>query len=521
MIDASAAWKELHARNLLPETNVEIMFRIATDVSEIGGQYGKNEDEFSMTRYLMDYYGGEASAYHLGTLEHNAWALDGTAMFPDAGMCYLGDEETDGTGVTVYMVAPTKTRIPGITIRWSASEQEGYASQFSVNAKLGGATVASTFVGKNTSYVSVVNMELESYDEIEILILEWSLPNRRTRIDSILLGHEFTYDKKDIISFEHTQQGHANTGEIPQVSVRFSLDNSHELWNPFNPLGNTKYLAERLRIDVRYGLDVKGITEWIDAGSFFLSEWSAPSNGLEASFVAKGAIDLLQNKKFVPNFANNSLYDMAFSALDINYSGYSTIALSASDVLKNYPAAFPTEELTSAVVLQMCANAASCVMKHPRSGGVIQITRPEKQNLDYTIPMSLSYSHPEIELSKPMKAVSVSYIYRDGEIEEDEKQTYELDVADFGETQTVDNIFVSSAEQAAEVAEWVKNTLVSRKMVKGEFRADPRLDLYDIVTVESKYGALYPVLITYIKYTYNGSFHGSYEGRVITPTEEE
>ena len=55
----------------------------------------------------------------------------------------------------------------------------------------------------------------------------------------------------------------------------------------------------------------------------------------------------------------------------------------------------------------------------------------------------------------------------------------------------------------------------NRKTISGEFRADPRLDLYDIVRVEDRYGRLVNVAITNIKYTFNGSFRGSYTGRIL------
>jgi hypothetical protein len=92
---------------------------------------------------------------------------------------------------------------------------------------------------------------------------------------------------------------------------------------------------------------------------------------------------------------------------------------------------------------------------------------------------------------------------------------YELSVLKSGETQTVSNDFINTVGHAEKVADWVRGILESRKTVEGEFRADPRLDLYDVVTVESKYGVLTPVVITNITYTYNGSFRGSYTGRVL------
>ena len=177
--------------------------------------------------------------------------------------------------------------------------------------------------------------------------------------------------------------------------------------------------------------------------------------------------------------------------------------------LNSYSATLPDGELTCAVVVQMCANAACCIVYQDREG-VLHIRPQNKASSGYIIPLALSYSHPEIELSKPLKNVSVSY---------GTESTYILPVGNTGETQTVDNSLVSSEAQAANIATWVKNTLSTRKTVSGEYRADPRLDLFDVVVVQSdKYGELPNVAITDIKYTFGGSFRGSYTGRVLEVT---
>jgi hypothetical protein len=92
---------------------------------------------------------------------------------------------------------------------------------------------------------------------------------------------------------------------------------------------------------------------------------------------------------------------------------------------------------------------------------------------------------------------------------------YVLEVSELGEQQTVDNDYITSEEQAAEVAAWVRDMLEHRRNLHGEFRADPRLDLFDVVQVETKYGVVSPVVITNIKYTYSGSFRGSFTGRAL------
>ena len=181
------------------------------------------------------------------------------------------------------------------------------------------------------------------------------------------------------------------------------------------------------------------------------------------------------------------------------------IVIDLNESLKNISTTLPQNEYTCAEVVQMCANAGGCVAYQDREGA-FHVKPLVKTVSGYVIPLELSYTHPEIELSKPLKSVSVSY---------GENGTHTLSVGGSGETQTVNNPLVTDEEQASLIAEWVRKTLSTRQMVRGEYRADPRLDLFDIVEVASKYGSLYNVAITDIKYMFNGSFRGNYTGRVL------
>jgi hypothetical protein len=112
-----------------------------------------------------------------------------------------------------------------------------------------------------------------------------------------------------------------------------------------------------------------------------------------------------------------------------------------------------------------------------------------------------SYKHPEFNLTKELKAVNVNQ---------------GMGIATnsvTGNVQTVDNPLIVNESVAAAVAEWCRGCLRNRKIISGEFRADPRLDALDTVTVVSKYGSN-PVQITNVKYTYNGAFRGTFTGRV-------
>lgn len=85
---------------------------------------------------------------------------------------------------------------------------------------------------------------------------------------------------------------------------------------------------------------------------------------------------------------------------------------------------------------------------------------------------------------------------------------------DSGETITVDNMLITSVERASIIGEWVRSYYNNRMTLSSSWRADPRLDALDIVDNENDYGTS-KVLMTEVKYDYNGAFKGSGEGKVI------
>ena len=86
--------------------------------------------------------------------------------------------------------------------------------------------------------------------------------------------------------------------------------------------------------------------------------------------------------------------------------------------------------------------------------------------------------------------------------------------AESGETISVDNMLITSVERANIIGEWVRSYYNNRMTLSSSWRADPRLDALDIVDNENDYGTS-KVLMTEVKYDYNGSFKGSGEGKVI------
>lgn len=156
---------------------------------------------------------------------------------------------------------------------------------------------------------------------------------------------------------------------------------------------------------------------------------------------------------------------------------------------------------TCAEVVQLCANAACCVFYQDREG-MLHVEPLADILTDYVINEFNSYSNAEYTISKELQSVNVN----DG-----------MGMAEnisSGEIQTISNPLIQTETVAGNVAAWVKDILANRKTLSGEYRSDPRLDALDKITVTNKY-ASNTVFITNVRYSYNGAFQGSYEGRAV------
>lgn len=348
------------------------------------------------------------------------------------------------------------------------------------------------------------------------------------------LKNTLVYTKKDLLSFTHQQTGSLVSGELPKNHIEFSLDNSDGKWNPSNPRGMERYLSERLKVTLRYGYIINGVESWIPGGVFYLSEWRTPPNGLEANFVARDILEYMIDTPYT-GAITGTLYDIAQNAiaeanlpidphagmesLTIGTSMLGTAVLGfvqaasirISDELKKYTVGdieYSGNE-TVAVILQKCANAAGCVMYQSRKGCFI-IEKLTYKDTGYVIPKRLSYAYPEIDFLRPIKNVSVTY-YGGA-----------VTVSSFngtGETQTLNNEFIPTKTRSIKLAKWVYDSLRSRQQIKGEFRGDPRFDLFDMVNIENKYGTVAGVVLTDIKIVFTGAFRVAYSGYIRGSSE--
>lgn len=513
MIAVSNAWKAAQLEALTPISDIRIEYNVTEPglQADAASSATSSEETYSNATKVVDDDALNEPPY--ATLEHNLWSLGASRIaFPKSTQYtdgFVSRNMSDANGVfaeiptVVITLGQVHTAsIPGISVTWSRAYEE-YATRFRITVYRG-STVAKTInVNDNRSVSCNVWETISGYDKIVLEILEWCKPFHRARLMEVLLGIKQTYTKVDLMSFSHEQSADLLSGSLPKNSIVFELDNSDSRWNPDNPGGTEQYLIRRQTLVLRYGLLLDGEMEWIRAGTFYMSEWDTPSNGITASFTARDLLEFCTEVYDGPR--SGSLLSIAQAALE--QSGIAVEDVALSDALANIHTDFSEDdaENTCAEMLQMVANAGRCCIWQDRNG-TLRIEPLNTTLTDYVIGtmengLSNAYEHPEFTLSKELKSVRVN-----------SGQGNAVN-SDSGVVQEVSNPMIVDEATANAVAEWCKDCLKGRKTISGTFRADPRLDALDKVTVVSKYSSN-PVYITNIKYDYTGAFRGTYEGRV-------
>ena len=519
MIAVSSGWVNAHQEMLLPEMFLELTYR-ATEpgLQQDASSSATGGSIFSDAAALVD--GMPKNSERYGTLEHGIWGLDGEFSYFDETPTdpgYVSAALSDASCafattpvITINLASQHTALIPGITIAWSEAFNE-WATEFRVTAYNSNYLVAQKTVTDNTSPVSVVWMDLSVYTRITVEILRWSLPYHRARCSSVFLGIERVYGKGDLLGFEHTQTADLLSAALPKNAITFRLRNDDDRWNPDNPAGVERYLLERQEVRLRYGMTVGEKTEWIKGGTFWLSEWSTPANGIEASFSARDAIEFMHEEYAGPR--SGTLYDIAtraFEQANLPLLDDGSVRYVVHDELRNLTTDFSGDDSQYSVaeVIQLVAHAGNCIM-HQNSEGVF-LVKPWVSKYDgYIIEPRISYSHPEYAISKPLKAVSVGYGDSQGE-------AYVASGTGEGEVLTAYNVLLRTQDDAVRVGKHTCEMLLHRKMISGEFRADVRLEVLDNIIVSSKYASNI-IVVTEIGYsTTGGALRGKYSGRVAS-----
>ena len=421
MQNVSQKWKDNQTELLTSESFVELSLKL-TDPDA----YEDATAEHNGSVYFSDdanYVVSEVDKHidpHT-TLERNLWVLDGSRKILPASnygengfigdvICGANSTFSKNPIISINFSKVFTDLITGVSIVWSGVFNE-YATDFIVTAYNDNTIVASTTITNNKEPKMTAYVDIAGYNRITIEVLKWSLPYRRARITSVQIGTDLIYGKSEIINYSHSQSVDPISATLPISKISFAINNVDDTFNPNNLNSLAKYLIERQEVKVRYGYKLDDEVEWIDGGTFYLSEWDAPQNGLSAEFTARDLLEFMSGMYYygIYNPNGTSLYDLAERILidaDLPLDESGTVKWVIDPKLKNIYTVAPLPIDTHANCLQMIANAGECVIYQDRNG-ILHIETMSYEETDYSINLFNSYSKSDIALSKPLKEVTV------------------------------------------------------------------------------------------------------------------
>lgn len=421
MQTVSESWKAIENQQLVNEAFVDIELDV-TDPDAVEDATASDNGAIYISDTADVANGVDKQAIPYATLEQNIWVLDGSNTFIPKNnygeIGYISSELSNAYGiytntpVLTLSFSETHTKLlAGLTIVWGEAYGE-YAESFVVTVSNNGSVVLQQRIDGNKSVRSIIDADIQTYDEIQVEVIKWCLPYRRARILEFFIGINKIYTKSDLMSYEHEMEVSPIGASLPTARVQFGLNNVNNEFDPNNQDGLAPYLITRQEIRVTYGLRLNDNTiERIKAGTFYLSEWQAPQNGIEANFEARDLLEFLQKTytkgQYYPN--GISMYDLAedvfdFANLPLNHDGNPKYVL--DDCLKDIYTVAPLPLVSLAICLQYIAQASCCVLYSDRQG-TLHIEPISTTMTDYEITDFVLYSRPEISLQKPVSDVVV------------------------------------------------------------------------------------------------------------------
>lgn len=516
----SDKWEQKFNETLVPETFVEITIDVtAPGANEKAKFITSGMSDFANTSELSKL--DSKSLVRYGTGEPNLCVLDGSCKvvpasspYGNAGFVSAKIVSTSNHPI-LRATFPSKitSTLPGITVVWSSIFNE-YATSFKVTSYLETKALNSVTVTGNKSISSEAEIELSGFNAVEVEVLGWCIPNRKARVEQLRIGQYLIFDKTKILSYSHTSSRDPISGQLSQDSISFSLDNSDRTWDSVNPQGIYKYIYERQPVSVRYGMDVDGTVEWVNGGKFFLSEWSVPSNSLEAKFSARDSFLYLMATTYTGR-KYGTLYEMCYDALELLEADGITFDLSAE--LKDYSADISSDgsSYKNSDILQLAANAAGMALYQTRDG-VITIKRAYEfgSGTDVKdITLLNNYSWPEITFAQNLLNVTTSVSGKN--------YAYPENPSGRGVSQSLSNALLSESTLAKSRNALTESysVLSNRRKATLEYRASPTTDALDFVKIHHQFDYSATLLLTNASYTFNGCFKGKLEGYMMADVQ--
>lgn len=328
-------------------------------------------------------------------------------------------------------------------------------------------------------------------------------------------GGYFMCDNSRIISYKHEANGDLLCGIISNTKITVKLDNRDGV------LGNgwtdsTSYSNCKMQVVYGFKRPTGNVYDSIRGGTYYISGYENDVNSNTVTITAVDILSLLTNIMVSTFTTPQSAF--VFVEMVKSQSNASNIVPTVDlqidyddDFFRTVDFVFTSEsKRTCREVLQLIANACKCVLYTDRNDTIHIEPINKVLYEDYSISANVQYSKPKLEFDNPVNGM---VMYSNNAVT---RKAEDPDIT--GRNQIVENEALYSPLgdlYSAELLEYFYDMLEqSRVTYSGTWRADPRLDLFDVITVYSD-GVSEPVCITSFTYSFSGAWHGTYKAKSI------
>lgn len=424
MYEVSTQYEQQMRQSFRNESLMKIKFGLV-DPDAISNAYVDSASEqtpFSVYPELED---DQSVSSLYATLEQNFWLLDGSMdILPDKApynyQSYVSQElssEEDGSytdGIKFSIKFNTGFyAFRGMTFTFDTI-QNNYPTELTITSYLEGEQVFTTTVEVD-SVEFLVETNMPYSDEIVFTCNKNKLPNRRLRVQDIILGVIKVIDSATLSSASWTRSNDLMNTVLSSNDFTFSFYDVKGEYNPDNPEGIWEYLDRGQSIDVKYGYTLNdGSVEWIQGATLYTDGTPSVTNAgslSEVTFSAMSRLQMLTDTYDVDVYstAGRTLYTLAENLLQ--WSGLSATDYTLCDKLKNYTfyGVLPSQEVRE--LLQLIANASMCILSVDRKGKIVFSER-EATPVDFKFSLDeVLDAAPDISKYPFLKNLS-TYVYK-------------------------------------------------------------------------------------------------------------
>lgn len=305
-----------------------------------------------------------------------------------------------------------------------------------------------------------------------------------------------------LISFNYNKIGDCLSSILTQDTITFTFDNSDGrfTYDPDNDIYHNAYVT------VMCGFMNESYESYdgINGGVYYISDIDTSNS--RTAFTAKTILAFMKAKcnAYSGDCLTVSKHILAQAEEDKGVPP-ETIYYNLSDDLASVDVEIlETDNYSMAEALQLIANACGCVLYVDRTGRVCIVPIGDVSE-NYVLSNKISYDVPKVKLAEKIGVIRFYYAHGTADA------TNAGLARKAGGTQVVTNpIMIDSFDAGKRALSIFEFWEVSRKKISGNFRADPRIDLFDIIVIPNG-NKVSVCCITKINFTFNGSWRGTYE----------